>query len=383
MSYDSLEPDIVRGGTGRNASTIELFFDLVYVFAITQVASLIHGDMTAAGLGKGALVLYVMWWTWSIYTWTTNWTGTRPGIIKLFLLAAMGVTLVMSAAVPHAFDEGATVFGSTLFAVRALVATLYWRASRDYPMQRAAFFTFFPLSFTAAILYLIGGWVAGGDHFFLFLCIGAVLDLISSLYAGRGTWAVDPSHFAERNGLFVIIALGESVVGLGFASASVDLDLPHVAALVVSFTAVAALWWEYFDRTALVAEHHFQTLSGKAQGRFARDAYTILHFPLVVGIVMFPVALEEAVSHPDETLSAVSRVALAGGAAMVLAGLVAIVYRTNRRLGPERSVAALALISIIWLGAGLTGFVFAALVTLILVLNLLIEHERGIGDRAA
>jgi low temperature requirement protein LtrA len=381
MSDDRLEPDHVRGGIGRSATTIELFFDLVYVFAITQVAGLIHSDMTPAGLGKGALVLYVLWWTWSIYAWTTNWTGTRPTSIKLVLLAAMAMTLVMAAAVPRAFGDGSTIFAATLFAVRVLVAILYWRASADYPLQRAAFFTFFPLSFVAALLYLAGG-LGGPDAFLLCLCGGAALDLVSALMAGRGTWAVDPTHFAERNGLFVIIALGESVVGLGFASASVELAPIHVAALIISFTGVASLWWEYFDRTARLAEDHFTTLRGKEQGRFARDAYTLLHYPLVVGIVFFPVALEEAVIYPDEALSTVARSACAGGAALVIAGLVGIVYRTKRKIGPERSAVVLALIAMIWLGAGLSALLYAAVVSLLLVLNLLIEHERRFGARA-
>jgi len=122
--------DIVRGGTERNASTIELFFDLVYVFAITQVVGFIHGEPTFAGLGKGAFLLFVLWWTWSIYTWTTNWSGTASTKIRLFLLATMATTLVMAMAVPRAFDESSALFGTTFFAVRMLAAGLYWFDTR-------------------------------------------------------------------------------------------------------------------------------------------------------------------------------------------------------------------------------------------------------------
>ena len=366
-------PDIVRGGVGRNASTLELFFDLVYVFAITQVVSVIHGDPTAAGLGKGAFLLALLWWTWSIYTWTTNWTGTDGTPTKLLLLAAMGGTLFMAMAVPDAFGEGSRWFGISYFVVRVLAAGFYWVASRRFPEQRAAFSTFFPLSFAAALLILLGGFTSGPWLWAMWIT-SALLDLFSALNAGRGTWAIDAKHFAERMGLFVIIALGESVVGIGLTASGVERDLVHTTAIAVAFILVAGLWWSYFDRAAPAVERHFQSLHGKARGRFARDAYSILHYPLIVGIVFVAVAGEDIVAHPDEILEPASRFALTVGVALVLLAIVATAFRAFRRFTIERSIAAAAIIALGIVAGGLTALALAALVAVILVSALVWEY---------
>jgi len=369
------QTDQVRAGTERNATTLELFFDLVYVFAITEVVSFVHHEPTIAGLAKGAFLLFLLWWTWSIYTWTTNWCGTGSVSIRLYLLAAMGTTLVMGIAVPEAFGDGSRLFAVSYFVVRALVTGLYWFESKDYPIQRAAFWTFYPLSMTGALVVLIGGFFEGRALLALF-AIGGAIDLFGAINAGRGAWAVDAAHFAERNGLFIIIALGESVVGLGLAASSVDLDVSHVLALVISFAGIAALWWAYFDHAAPKAEHEFTRLAGRDRGRFARDVYTLLHYPLVVGIVMFAVGLGVVVTHPGDTLDVVGRVAVAGGPALALATVTAWTYRALRRVTVERLVAALALLLAIPLGAELSASGFAALSVAVIGVALVTETMR-------
>ena len=367
------EKDLVPGGVGRNASTLELFFDLVYVFAITQVVAVIHHDPTAAGLAKGAFLLALLWWTWSIYTWTTNWTGTEGTPTRLFLLAAMGGTLFMAMAVPDAFGEGSQWFGIAYFVVRVLASGFYWVASKPFPEQRAAFFTFFPLSFAAAALVLVGGFASGPWLWILWIA-SALLDLFSALSAGKGTWAIDAKHFAERMGLFIIIALGESVVGIGLTAAGVERDLVHTAAIAVAFIIVAGLWWSYFDKAAPYVEQHFVALHGKARGRFARDAYSLLHYPLVVGIVFFAVAGEVIVAHPDEVLEPAIRFALTVGVALVLLAIVATAFRAFRRITIERSAAAAIIIALGIVGGGLTALALASLVATVLVSALVWEH---------
>ena len=364
--------DEVRGGTGRAATFLELFFDLVYVFAITQVVGLIHADPTLKGLAKGALLLLVMWWTWSTYTWAINWTGTASVSIQLFLLAAMGTTMVMAIAVPEAFGEQAALFGTTLFVARILGAGLYYTASKDFPNQRAALMTFFPISLLAAVLFLVGGFLEG-NWILGFIVGGVAVDLIGAINAGRGAWAVDASHFAERNGLFIIIALGESVVGLGFAASRAPIDLPHLTALVVAFVGVAALWWAYFDQAAPYAEERMAELTGQARGRFARDFYTFGLFPLIVGIVYFAVGLEEVVAHPDEPLSMVKRFALGAGVALVLLGIAAGTWRGNRLLRGEMMLAAAILLALAWIGLPISGLTFALLVVGVLLVTLIVE----------
>lgn len=370
--------DEVRGGTGRAATFLELFFDLVYVFAMTQVVGLIHADPTPEGLAKGALLLMVMWWTWSIYTWTTNWTGTASVSIQLFLLAAMGTTMVMAIAVPEAFGQQSELFGTTLFIARVLAAALYFSASKDFPNQRAAFMTFFPVSFLAALLFLVGGFLEG-NWILGFVVAGVAADLVGAINAGRGAWAVDASHFAERNGLFIIIALGESIVGVGLAASQAPIDLAHLTALVVAFVGVAALWWAYFDRAAQYAEERIAELTGQPRGRFARDFYTFGLFPLVVGIVYFAVGLEEVVSHPDEPLSMVNRFAMGAGVALVLLGIVVGKWRGQRLVRGEMLLAAALLLALAWIGLPMSALAFSLLVIGILVVTLIVESTTPRG----
>lgn len=366
------EIDRVRGGTGRAASTLELFFDLVYVFAITQVVALIHAEPEVIGFAKGALLLLFLWWTWSIYTWTTNWTGTDSGAIKLFILAAMGATLFMALGVPESFDGNPAAFAIPYFVVRMLAAGLYWFASKDYPIQRAAFMTFFPASGTAAALVLVGGFLEQPWTAVLWIA-SALLDVISAANAGRGTWAVDASHFAERNGLFVIIALGETIVGIGLAAAGAEGD-GQTAATVLAFLGAAALWWSYFAHAAPKAEAYLVQATGQESGRFARDAYTVLHYPLVVGIVFFAVAAEAVVLHPNDPLPVVERFALAIGIALVMLSIVAAIYRAVRRVPVERLVAALGLVVLGWVGETMPAVTFAASAVFVLIAALLVER---------
>ncbi|MCL1692657.1 MAG: low temperature requirement protein A [Actinomycetia bacterium] len=363
----------VRGGTQRNASTIELFFDLVYVFAITQVVGFIHGDPSVYPLASGAFLLFLLWWTWSIYAWTTNWTGTESTSIRLFLLTAMGVTLLMALAVPDAFGDGSRWFAVTYFIVRVLAAGFYWVASKDFPEQRAAFFTFFPMSFVAAFLVLVGGFLAAPWLAVLWIG-GAALDVVSVVFAGKGTWAVDAKHFAERNGLFVIIALGESIVGIGLAARSEALDPVLIPTVGIAFIVAAALWWSYFDRSAPHAESYFLSTEGQERGRFARDAYSVMHYPLVVGIVFFAVSAEDVVAHPTEVFAHTSRLAMSLGVALVLVSLVVIVFRSTRHVAVARLVAAFAVMLLGWLGGSLTAGAFTTVVAAILLITLASEH---------
>lgn len=351
--------DLVPGGTERTSSTLELFFDLVYVFAITQVVVFVHSVPSAIGLAKGAFLLMLLWWTWSIYTWTTNWTGTKTVSIKLFLLATMGTTLVLATAVPDAFGDSSALFGVTFFVVRILAGALYWVASAGYPQQRSAFYTFFPVSSLGAALVMVGGFLSGG-WLWAFFGAGAALDLVSSFYSARGDWTVDAAHFQERNGLFVIIALGESIVGVGITYSGVKTDVVHTTALLVAFIGVASLWWAYFDRAAPYAEKFFRRLHGAARSRFARDAYSFLLYPLVVGVVWYAVGLEELVSHPTEELTTVGRLSLGLGSALVLLSIVAGTYRAIRRITTERFVAALLLVILAFVGGSFSALSFAS-----------------------
>jgi low temperature requirement protein LtrA len=316
-----------------------------------------------------------------MYTWTTNWTGTSSTSTRLFILGAMGTTLLMALAVPQAFGDGSRWFAVTYFAVRVLASGLYWVASKSHPEQRAAFYTFFPLAGAASVLVLIGGFLEP-PWLGVFWVAGAVLDIVGAVNAGKGSWAIDAKHFAERNGLFIIIALGESVVGLGLAATGAERDTPHITALAIAFVGVAAIWWSYFDRAAPRMEAHLTQLTGQERGRFARDAYSILHYPLVVGIVFYALALEDVVAHPTDPISPEGRFAMAVGVALVLLSVVGAAYRAIRRIPTERLAAAVILIALAWLSGSMDAQIFASIVTAILVVSLAIEHIR-LGNEAA
>ncbi len=356
----------VRGGTDRAASTLELFFDLVYVYAITQVVGLIHDDPSGQGLWRGALILWLLWWTWGIYTWTTNWTGTDGAGTRVFLLSAMAMTLLMALAIPDAFGDGSRWFGVTYLVVRTLAAGLYWFASGDHPAQRAAFMTFFPLSFAASVLVAVGGFLESPWLAVTWIA-AACLDLFAAANAGRGTWAIDAHHFAERNGLFIIVALGETIVGIGLTAVGVPRDAIHIAAVLIGFTIASCLWWAYFHGAAPVLEDAMAKATGKGMGRIARDAFSLLHYPLVVGIVFYAVAAEEIVAHPDEPLDDFGRFTLALGVSLALLAISAAVFRVVRRIPTARLLAALGIMSIGAVAGSWNAVLFATAVAVVVI----------------
>lgn len=359
----------VKGGRGRSASTLELFFDLVYVFAIAQVVGLLHGGEGLADLARGALLIWLLWWTWSLYTWTTNWCGTDGTRTRLFLLATMGVTLLMSLTISTAFDEGSQWFGVTYFVVRLMGLALYWFSSGDYPEQRAAFLTFGPVTLVASALVLAGGFLDTPWLTVVWL-LAAAVDLGAAASAGQATWAIDAPHFAERNGLFIIVALGETIVGVGLTATGVERDAIHIAAIAIAFVIACGLWWAYFHRAAVVMEHAMSAGTGQVPGRIARDAYTLLHYPLVVGIIFYAVAAEEIVAHPDEPLETFGRLALSLGVSLALLAIAGAVARVTGRIPTVRIGTAIVIMAIGAVAGSWTAVVFAAAIAVVVAASL-------------
>ena len=213
--------------------------------------------------------------------------------------------------------------------------------------------------------------------------VALIVDFVSASAAGRETWDIDPGHFAERNGLFIIISLGESIVAIGIGASHSELSFELVTTLGLAFAAAAALWWSYFDRAARAAERHLKSLTGRERGRFARDAYSILHMPIVIGIVLFAVGAEEVVAHPHEPLESIFAFALAVGAGLVLLAVVAAAYRAIRRIPVERFVAAGLLVLLAIVGKEIRADYTMGLVVVIIVAALWREHTHSwsIADR--
>ena len=325
---------------------LELFFDLVFVFALTQVTARLADDPTWAGLLRGVLVLAAVWWAWAAYAWLTDTLNAEDGGIRLAMFAAMGAMLVVALAVPTALEEDALLFAAAYVLVRVLHIVLYWRGTRDDPDVLRAVLMFTPTVMIACTLY-VGGAFVGDDARIALWIVALSIDIVGpALGRGRG-WRVHPGHFAERHALIVIIALGESLVALGAGAAGLALDLGLVTSALLGIVVVAGLWWLYFDVVAIVAERRLREATGAARASMARDSYSYLHFPMIVGIVLFALALKKTLADHEAALKVVPAVGLCGGIALYLLAHVAFRLRNVRTLNKQRlAVAAVLLVAV-------------------------------------
>lgn len=359
----------------RRTGFLELFFDLVFVFAITQVVTLILEDTSLAGFSRSALVLGMVWWAWSGYAWMTNAIDVdRVGVRLLFLLGMLG-SLLLALAVPDAYQDEGVWFAVAYVAVRVLNVVLYDTGLRGDPAHRAAFRTLAPWFLVAPAVALVGGF-ADGDARVALWTLSLALDVVGTLTVGRSGFRVSPAHFAERYGLFVIIALGESVVAVGLAAAELERDALFVATVGVAFAGVAALWWAYFDWPQLAAERRLRREPAATRGPLARDLYTFFHFPLVLGIILYAVAAKKTLAHPDEPLSTAGRWALGIGVASYLAGFALQRYRAVRVVAWERLAGGAAAVGLVVLLRDLDAVVLLAIVIGLLVLVTAVEAAR-------
>jgi low temperature requirement protein LtrA len=352
-------------------SPLELFFDLVFVFAITQIVALIEHDLSPAGVAKGALVLAMIYWGWSMFTWTLNAVGTDRLDVRLGLLAAMAMSLLMALVIPDAFGTGGPYFVGAYFVFR-LAASMAALLSAD-PERRRAQWRFIPLTMVAGVVAVVGGFVDDPARTWIWLA-SLLIDLAAARVAVEGDWQIRAGHFAERYGLLVIIALGELIVAIGVGLSGSEVDLSLGVTLVVAVLATGLLWWSYFDWVADRVEEYLRSLSGTAQGAFARDAYTILHYPLVAGIVLFAVVVAEITAHPTDALDALPRTLLALGFALVLLSFVASAYRSTRRIPYARLGAAVIIGLVSILGRSLGGLVLLSVDSAVIFAMLVYEH---------
>jgi low temperature requirement protein LtrA len=300
---------------GEHAVTpLELFFDLVFVFAITQVTSLLTHDPTWHGVFRGMLVLAAIWWAWTGYAWLTSTLDVDEGVIRLVMLGAMAAMLGVALAVPGAFGDDALLFGFSFLFVRICHLVLYANAGRGDPDLLGALLRIAPSELTGACLIVVAGFLSGNARIATWMVALAVDYLGPALVALRG-WRIAPEHFAERHGLVVLIALGESIIAIG-VGVGLTLTTGVIVGAGLGVVVVSALWWLYFDVAAIVARRQLTQAVGVEQARLARDAYSYFHLPIVAGIVFFAFGLETTLHHVSETLDTVPAVALCGGAAL-------------------------------------------------------------------
>lgn len=358
----------------KAAHPLELFFDLVFVFAITQVVSLVVHDLTLAGALRGALLLGLMWWAWTNWTWTTNVVDLEPRIIRVAVLASMLGVFGMAFAVPTAFEGDSNWLALGYVLVRVIAGVVMVLGNLHDPDELKALITYMPISLAAAALVLVGGLV-GGDAVQWIWLAALSIELVATLLAGQADWKVDAGHFAERHGLILIIALGEGIIAVGIALEGVPIDTSLAILLAVGLAGVCALWWAYFDRLQEVMESAMRLADVHEAGHLARDVYSWLHYPMITGIVFYAVALEEAFLHPDEPLESVVAALLVSAIGLYLLAQAVAVWRCWRTYLYERviGVAVIGLVVAVWDGAARDVVLVS---TLILIVTLTFEYLR-------
>ncbi|HEV3094917.1 MAG TPA: low temperature requirement protein A [Solirubrobacteraceae bacterium] len=359
---------------GERVTPLELFFDLVFVLALTQCTTLMARTPTWEGVLKGLLVLGVLWWSWVGYAWLTSVIDPEEGSVRLAMFAAMAALLVAALCVPGAFGREALLFACVYAVVRGAHIVLFGIASRDDPQLRHSVVGL--AGSTAVGVGLIGAaaFAKGAPQIGLWaLALG--LDMLGPYLFGADGWKLVPGHFAERHGLIVLIALGESIVALGVGAKSV-LDAGIVVAAVLGMVVAAALWWVYFDVTAIVAERRLsRAAEGRERNELARDSYSYLHFPMVAGIALLAVGVKHTLADVSAPLATVPAVALLGGAALYLLAHVAFRLRNMHTLSRRRLVCGVLLIAFIPVERALAISSLATLAVLAAAMTALILYE--------
>lgn len=329
----------------HRVTPLELFFDLVLVFAVTQVSGLLAEEPTWGGLLRGMLVLAALWRAWNAYAWLTSAADVDEGGVRLAMLGAMAAMFGVALAVPTAFGDEALLFGVAYFIVRFLHLVLSAIVGRDDADRLGALFRFAPTAIVGATLLVVAGFVEGDVRVAIWL-VALAVDYLGGVVFGMGAgWQVAPEHFAERHGLIILIALGESIIAIG-VGAGFELGTAEIVAAMLGLVVISALWWLYFDVAAIFAGRRLTEVEGIERARLARDSYGYLHLPMIAGIILFAFGLETTLHDVDHELDTVPALALCGGAALYLAGHVAFLFRATRHLFRRRTIGAVALFTL-------------------------------------
>jgi low temperature requirement protein LtrA len=365
-----LGPDVEH-----QVTPLELFFDLVFVFAITQVTALLADDPTWSGVLRGMLVLAALWWAWVAYAWLTSTLDVDEGGVRLAMLASLGAMLIVALAVPGAFGDDAVLFGVAYLLVRLLHLVLYAIVGRDDPDLLGAVFRLAATAIPGASLIVLAGFLEGDERIAVWI-LALAIDYLGPavIGAGRG-WRIAAEHFAERHGLIVLIALGESIIAIG-VGAGLELVTGVIVAAALGIVVVSALWWLYFDIAAILARTRLMQASGIEQANMARDAYSYLHLPMVAGIVLFALGLKTTLGAVDEELGTVPAVALCCGTALYLLGHVAFLFRTTRRVFRRRTIGAAVLLALVPVALAIPAIAALALVSAVCCLVVAYEAIR-------
>jgi low temperature requirement protein LtrA len=349
----------------ERVTPLELFFDLIFVFAITQVTGIVVDDPTWAGLAKGLVVLGVLWWAWAAYAWLTNTINPEEGEVRIAMFAAMGAMLIASLAVPDVFGDDALLFACAYAFVRIAHLVLYAIAGwGDRDLLAAIARLGMGTAIGVTLLFVAAG--LDGRLQVSVWALALALDLLGAYVGGGRGWRLSAGHFAERHALIVIIALGESIIALG-VGASHGLGAGEILAALLGLAVAAALWWAYFDVVAIVAERRLRETQGNPQLAMARDSYSYLHLPMIAGIVLFAVGVKKTLGDVGEPLKLVPTGTLCGGIALYLLAHILFRLRNVGTLNRQRLVVTAVLLALIPLAVEISSLVTLTLVALLCV----------------
>jgi low temperature requirement protein LtrA len=357
----------------ERVTPLELFFDLVFVLAITQCTAFMAKHPTWGGIARGLLVLGVLWWCWVGYAWLTSVVDPEEGGVRIAIFAAMAALLVSALCVPNVFGYTGLIFAISYGFARYLQVVLLYIAGRGNRSLRHSVITGLVFSTAISIAILVVASQTSGDLRVALWAAALLFDMAGPFFFGVEGWMLVPAHFAERHGLIVLIAIGESIVAVG-AGANAHVDGGVVTAAVLGVAVAAALWWLYFDVVVIVATRRLARLPpGREQNSMARDSYSFLHLPMVAGIVLVALGMKKTLGHVDHHLTTVPAAALYGGMALYLLAHVAFRYRNIGSVNKRRLGVAILLIALIPLVTHIDAL--AALAVMGVILVALITYE--------
>jgi low temperature requirement protein LtrA len=362
---------------GERVTPLELFFDLVFVLALTQCTALMAYDQSWSGLAQGLLVLGVLWWAWVGYSWLTSVIDPEEGVVRLVFFVAMAAMLIVSLSVQEAFGDLALAFALGIGVFRlAHIALFMLAGADDKDLRRSVIGLAVSTAIAVGILALsslFDGLAQGA-----LWALAIFLDMAGPYFFGAEGWKIVPGHFAERHGLIVIIALGESIVAIG-VGASGALDLGIGAAAVLGIFLAAGLWWTYFDVVALISARRLgEAEVGRVQNELARDSYSLIHLLMIAGIVLIALGMKVTIGHYDEHLHAEPAFALLGGVAIYLIGLVGFRYRHVHTLNRRRLGLAIVLLFLVPVATQIPALLAVA-IAVALIWGMIAYEHRGYG----
>ena len=373
----------VSSPSDQKVTFVELFFDLVFVFCVTQVVSLLHDGVTWRAVGEAVLVFWLVWWGWTQFTWALNAADTTHPRVEVATLVATGVAFFLAVGIPTAFHGHPLWFAGTYVAVRVLGLLVYDWVAWTNVSQRQAVRLFSLVSVSGLVAVLIGG-VMGGSAQYVWWALAIVLDIGAAAVGGRAEgWNLHPEHFSERHGLFVIIALGESLIVAAISLSDGEWPMSKVITAMLAVAIAGAMWWSYFVRNKIELDQALEIADGQERSMLARDAYSIIHFPMLLGVIAFAATVEHALGHATDPLGAPGRALLGASVLLYAGGMALALARAGRPVKASRRWMPLLTAVAVYGLAALPAVMSLAVVLIGLTLMVLGEPVRHVHHAEA